>query len=184
MASRDLCPHVQPALGMSQVPSASATVGIPLGGSPGGLVAVIDAVDLDLVRPFHWRVRPHHAGVFYAVADGSTFLRMHRVILGARSGEIVDHINYDGLDNRRANLRIATRSQSTAHRRSRAGSTSRFMGVSRHKHGWQAAIRCGRTSHYLGYFRLETEAALAYNAAARELHGPFATLNEIPLGEF
>jgi AP2 domain/HNH endonuclease len=111
-------------------------------------------------------------------------LEMHRLILGLpqyRELKIdVDHINGDGLDNRRANLRIATRAQNLANSGSRQGS-SQYKGVSfcRQTGRWKAQITIGGQNHNLGRYSTEEEAAAVYNAAALEAWGEHAHLNVI-----
>jgi len=94
--------------------------------------------------------------------------------------EHIDHINGDGLDNRRDNLRICTRTENVRCQRKRTKPTSsRFKGVTWHKNHryWQAAIRKNGERTYLGWFKGEEEAARAYDKAAKRLHGDFASLN-------
>lgn len=117
----------------------------------------------------------------YAVAkiDGRV-TQLHVLVNGTPLGMDTDHINGRSLDNRRENLRTATRSQNTANGRKTSKSTSsRYRGVSwKAAHGgWHASIRVrGRTRH-LGVFATEDEAAAAYDAAAHENFGPFARFN-------
>ncbi|MCI0659647.1 MAG: HNH endonuclease [Acidobacteria bacterium] len=104
---------------------------------------------------------------------------MHNEI---RDGRGVDHKNGDGLDNRRENLRFATISQNLANRRKRRGAvSSRHKGVYLKKASgkFAAHIRVNRRAIHLGYFTSESEAAKAYNAAAREHFGEYARLNEV-----
>jgi hypothetical protein len=90
--------------------------------------------------------------------------------------EFVDHVNGNGLDNRRANIRPATRSQNGANRRKTIGE-SKFKGVCRHCGGWRATIGLNNRKLSLGTFRTEEEAARAYDAAAKEHFGEYARLN-------
>jgi hypothetical protein len=115
----------------------------------------------------------------YAYREG---LAMHRLILGLSLGDPdqIDHINGDKLDNRRSNLRIATRSQNLANQqKSRGATSSRYKGVhwDRSKQKWRATIR----SQHLGCFASEEDAARAYNRAARQAWGEYAYLNDVPL---
>ena len=90
--------------------------------------------------------------------------------------EFIDHINGNGLDNRWENLRAATRSQNLANRQKPTKSKSGFKGVQQiSPHSWQASIRKDNKSYYLGLFTSPEEAHEAYKAAARELHGEFAS---------
>jgi hypothetical protein len=105
---------------------------------------------------------------------------MHRIIMNAPDHLVVDHINYNGLDNRKANLRLATRRQNSIHviRTMKPGS-SKFKGVSRHtgKNKWGAQITSHGKTTFLGYFEDEIEAAKVYDEAAKKFHGEFAALN-------
>lgn len=100
-------------------------------------------------------------------------------MLGSWPESEIDHINRDKTDNRWENLRAATK-QENAYNKAPRGRTSRFKGVYRSKQGrWVAGITFNKKSKSLGYYDSELEAALAYNKAARELHGEFAYLNPI-----
>jgi len=95
-------------------------------------------------------------------------------------GMVVDHINHDGMDNRKANLRAATHSQNLCHRRKHSGTkSSKYKGVHWHKFNkrWAARITFKKKTINLGYFRNEIDAAKAYDRAARKYHGEFASLN-------
>ncbi len=104
-------------------------------------------------------------------------VRLHRVILCAKAGVMVDHINHDGLDNRRLNLRVTSFLGNSANRRVSPG--KRFKGVFFHKQTgkYEAAVRCHGVKHHPGLFAVEEDAALAYNVKAAELFGEFAHLN-------
>ena len=154
-----------------------------------GMVALIDDEDLELVlgRATAWKaVRSrlkNFPDQFYAQCwqkKGEPYFSMHRLIMNAQRGWVVDHINGDGLDNRRSNLRLVTYSQNAANRRARAGGTSRFKGVTWHKQSkkWQAVIRVNGRPMYLGVFADESDAAAAYNKAAIEGFGECALINK------
>ena len=159
--------------------------------SRGGFCALVDDADFEELSKFNWHVqlgRTPRAIRWESVLRGGRKVRvaiyMHRQILGLPHGcrgaegwMVVDHINFDTLDNRRANLRVATDSQSNAHRRS-PGGTSSYLGVSRHvRGGWQAGISIDGRKKNLGRFASESRAAEAYNQAARAIHGEFAYIS-------
>lgn len=106
---------------------------------------------------------------------------LHRDILAAPRGIDVDHINGDGLDNRRNNLRLASRTQNNANRRRSVTAASVYKGVHWDKitKRWRAQIVCRDRKYHLGRFDHEDDAGRAYNAAATRLFGAFARLNEI-----
>src|SRR6266702_4883120 len=152
---------------------------IPLHGkNAAGRVALVDDADYELVMAHAWHVyehayenRPRRNNGPYAHANirqpggGWIKVRMHRLITGWPR---TDHVNHDGLDNQRANLRPATRSQNGANQRPKTGYTSRYKGVYWPSAGpkWQAAIRVNGRPRKLGSFMVEEDAARAYDAAA------------------
>lgn len=110
-------------------------------------------------------------------------LLAHRVIWAMHVGTwdfaLVDHRDLDPANNRLKNLREATKRQNGTNRLPKAGSSSRFLGVGWYKAAkkWKAAISVDNKSIYLGAFQTEEEAAMAYDLAAKEMHGEFARLN-------
>lgn len=151
-----------------------------------GKVALVDDADFASVSETKWHAR-RQGDTYYAEAryrkDGNdTTISMHRVILGITDRVVViDHKNVDGLDNRRCNLRIANHAKNMANRRSAVGSSSKYLGVTwnKSKKRWRVFIQKDKKHIFLGQFKDETEAALAYNRKALELHGEFANLNKL-----
>lgn len=145
-----------------------------------GKFAIVDDEDFDLVNRYKWRAYLNH-GIWYAKRDvrlpggGRIVKLLHMFLTGFAQ---TDHRNGDGLDNRRVNLREATRSQNNANQRKTRGS-SRFKGTCWHKakKRWLAGIKVFGRRQNLGYYTDEIDAALAYDAAARHLFGEFAALN-------
>lgn len=150
--------------------------------------AKISPQDAELVLKYKWSVtstRKYGERLYYARTNvgprnSRKALKMHRLIMNAPDGVHVDHINGDGLDNRRENLRIATAQQNSANSRKPRGClTSKFKGVAWHKNAgkWRAYIAVNRGQRHLGLYDDEIEAARAYDAKAREVWGEFANLN-------
>jgi hypothetical protein len=140
---------------------------------------VIDLGDVELVGSRAWCLhRPRN--VSYARSPKlATY--MHNVILGTKT--LIDHVNGDGLDNRRCNLRVASTVQNAANTASRGG-RSRFKGVVWNGRAgkWQAQISVTtaagvRKCKYLGVFEIEEEAAAAYDVVALAQHGEFVRPN-------
>lgn len=151
-----------------------------------GKVALIDDEDFDLVDQFKWTVVSKANKIFYAYRMPSRKLGkrapilMHRFILGAEKGQQVDHVNGDGLDNRRENLRFSTQSENLQNMHAGRGS-SKFKGVGWFESSgkWRAKTKFNGKYIHIGLFSSEIEAAKAYNEKALELFGEFACLNEI-----
>ena len=145
-----------------------------------GMMTVIDVEDYPLVSKYKWRVIGTKAKKFYAEAGRNRDrILMHRLILGITDRLEVDHKDGDGLNNRRKNIRPSTRSQNNMNRKSWTG---RYKGVVAIAPQFQAFIRKDHRKIYLGLYKTAEEAAMAYDVAAREYHGEFASLN-FPSGE-
>lgn len=154
--------------------------------------AIVDDEDYDFLMQWKWRFQKNHKrdggyairSVFFynekREEDSRTVL-MHRLINKTPDDFHTDHINGDGLDNRRENLRTATGSQNKINTKKRPNLTSQYKGVSfvKAESMWRAGIVANYKFHWLGQFKTEKEAALIYNAAAIKYHGEFAILNEV-----
>lgn len=146
-----------------------------------GQVALIDEADLERVSRHNWHANPttYDKDKFYAVTSikgATTYL--HRFILEAPKGLLVDHRNRDTLDCRRANLRLATRVQNNVNRLE--ATTQPYRGIERlplPTRCWRARIQVKGRQVRLGRFWTAEEAARAYDAAARKHYGEFAMLN-------
>lgn len=151
----------------------------------GGFEAVIDDDDYVLVSQYKWCIydsaknNSKYATTNTKRSDGKyTTTSMHRLILGANPGQIVDHIDMDGLNNRKKNLRFVDRQGNSANRKSMRGSSSKYKGVTRFRgNRWRAQVNAGGRVRHLGCFLKEEHAARAYDVAAAGEFGEFARLN-------
>lgn len=147
-----------------------------------GYVAIIDDEDAHLARfKWHAAVRAHTVYAARNVRRGGvgSLVLLHREVLNAAKGVQVDHMNRDGLDCRRENLRVATASQNQANSAHRRHASAPYKGVrwkKDHKK-WEARIRFGGRDLHIGYFATAKEAACAYNAEAVKRFGQFARIN-------
>jgi hypothetical protein len=147
-------------------------------------IKLINSSDQVLVDDFVYHYLNSFAwGKFSGYAYcGQLRMSMHRFLLGLEKydGKITDHINRDKLDNRLNNLRVGTQSENSANIESKANSSSKYLGVNKVSglsKPWKAQIHKNKKKYYIGYFKTEREAAKAYDAKAKELHGEYANLN-------
>jgi len=148
-----------------------------------GLVALIDDAEFEKLNQFKW-----YAGrggkTFYAKRNvlkqngKKTTIRMHRIILGIPNDKQVDHIDGNGLNNQRVNLRSCTNAENMRNRHGlTASNTSGYRGVSWNKSRgkFQARIRVNGLAVYLGRFTTAVEASGVFDAAAQKHYGDFYT---------
>lgn len=137
-----------------------------------GKAALVDDEDFDKLNQYKWCFD----GQYAQRKVGNKTIRMHRVILDSPQ---VDHIDGDGLNNQRSNLRVCTHTQNQMNRAKHKIMSSKYKGVSWNKptEKWRARIETNQGSLYLGLFEVEEEAARAYDEAAKENFGEFARLN-------
>lgn len=147
-----------------------------------GKVALVDDEDYEGLSRFKWCAQKSR-NTYYAVRNSSRDtngkghkIRMHRVIMDTPDGMLTDHIDGNGLNNQRSNLRICTMAENQQNQGKQQHNTSGFKGVSFHTHTkkWRACISVAGKQHYLGYFTTKEEAYEAYCKACIELHGGFA----------
>jgi hypothetical protein len=147
-----------------------------------GKFALVDSADYYHLAKFQWFAE-FGGRTFYAVRKGrGKRVIMHREIMEAPGHLFVDHIDHNGLNNCRANLRLCSMAQNNYNTVSRKGATSKYKGVSwnRARKKWYVSIQHNGKKRYLGYFTDETEAAKAYDKKAGKLHRQFACLNFPP----
>lgn len=150
---------------------------------PGGVFAVIDDCDEHWLSRFKWVVmQPERSHTAYAATlIGNQVVYMHRLVVGTcGKGMQVDHIDHDGLNNQRANLRTCHYMQNSHNSRKIAPKgASRFKGVRAQASGrWRAEVRRGGRRISIGTHATELEAAKAFDAKVTELDGPYACTNK------
>lgn len=152
------------------------TIRIPLNSRKyPGLYALVDEADYELVAAHRWRPQVRSVTVYARSIDDGSF--MHRLILSPGHGEVVDHVNHDGLDNRRSNIRICTPKENSMNRRPKPHSSSRYKNVT-YRHGkWIAASMMDGETYRLGHFVSEELAARVADRHCREMQGDFSLLN-------
>jgi hypothetical protein len=157
---------------------------IPLSGKLGeGKVAIVDDEDFERVSDYTWYLT--QKGYVVHSLDPKTKLWLARFIMRATPGRLVDHRNHNLLDNRKSQLRLATKKENNRNQTVRSPRkprcSSKFKGVFWHKRdqAWRAQIGVNRRRIWLGNFDTEREAAMAYNKAAARLHGEFCCLNSV-----
>lgn len=150
---------------------------IPLGKSASALV---DDADYEHLTQYDWFLSKTGYAVGLVPREGKfQVVYMHRYLLNAPPTHVVDHINGSALDNRRANLRLATPQQNVQNKCVSPLSATGLKGVGWHKRRrkFHARIQLQGVRVHLGFFDDARTAALAYDAAARALFGPFALCN-------
>jgi hypothetical protein len=147
-----------------------------------GMIAQVSDEDFDELNKFTWSAAKQ-CRTYYPMRDiysngTHTRIKMHTIIM---NGKLTDHIDNNGLNNQRSNLRECTPSQNSMNTRSHLGSSSKYKGVSwasRFKK-WRAEIYHNKKNVYLGMFKDEIDAARAYDEKCKEFFGEWGKLNFI-----
>jgi len=153
-------------------------------------VAIIDTEDYDKVKDYTWRLRKSQTksdNVYYPQSlskeNYKKTVQMYHLLVEVEKGKVIDHINGNGLDNRKENLRLATASQNQYNGRTRVDNPHGYRGVYYAKrcpnNPWYTKIQAnkGETKITKGNFSTKEEAAETYDKLAVSLHGEFAKLN-------
>lgn len=149
----------------------------------GDLVTLIDDEDAERVAAYSWKAYWTKRGKRYYVTSSGTggkTIYLHRFIMDASKGNVVDHKNGDSLNNQKHNLRQTTQQNNCFNSKGK-GSNTGFKGVSfsKERRKYFASIMHNRRTIPLGRYATPEEAAKAYNEAARRLFGEFALLNPV-----
>ena len=148
-----------------------------------GFYALVDADCPDWIKKQKWcSTKSGTSEKVYAACSGrqhnhSGLLLLHRVIIGAQKGQMVDHINGDTLDNRRSNLRFCNHSQNGANSIPKRGLEFKGVTLDKRRNKWTARIVLNYKKVYLGEFDDKIDAAKAYDKAAKKHFGEFCKLN-------
>lgn len=143
---------------------------------------LLDVEDLWILQKYKWYIIKRKNNRFYVECSiGKKRILLHRFLLNINKTKIqIDHINGDGLDNRKSNLRICNNYQNSKNRKkSNKKTSSKYKGVSLKKSTgkWRCYIMLNYKEIHIGYFEKEIDAAKAYDEAAIKYFGEFARLN-------
>ena len=148
-----------------------------------GKFAIVDDEDFDILEKHKWSYRKmgncEYAETRIRVNGKQQTIMMHRMILDFPKNKFVDHVDMNGLNNQRSNIRVCNRSQNGMNRKVFKNNKSGFKGVMKDKERglWKSRIYFNKVAIFLGRFSDIVEAAKAYDAAAKRLFGDFARLN-------
>ena len=143
-----------------------------------GKFAIVDDEDFEWLNQYKWCAHWDKYNWYAQRRKGRKIVLMHKEILNVPEGFEPDHINRNGLDNQRHNLRICTHAENCRNRKLNHNNKSGFRGVcwDRKSKKWRASIKYCFKTFCLGFFNSEIEAARAYDCKAKELFGEFAYL--------
>ena len=139
--------------------------------TPKGDRFLVDENDLEVAKRYCWRLTSKG---YPATRIAGKLVLLHRLLLDAKQGEIIDHINGDRRDARRRNLRKCSHAENQRNRKCNSNNRSGFKGIHKTGERWRATIKCDGKRYSLGQFSSPEEAHAAYCKAAIRLHGEFA----------
>lgn len=144
----------------------------------GGQVALVDEEDFDQLSQYTWKAS-RKGNTFYAErSEKKVTIMMHREIMNAPSNMEVDHIDGNGLNNTKANLRLCSHTENMRNQKMAKSNKTGFKGVMPYyKNGFRAMIYFEGKSIHIGVYDTAEEAAKAYDRKAVELFGEFARTN-------
>jgi hypothetical protein len=147
-----------------------------------GMVALVDDEDYAWLMQWRWRLLPSKNNCFYAttsVPSGgkNKSISMHRMILKTPKGMLTDHIDGNGLNNQRSNLRACTSLQNSRNKARESSATYAYKGIQPVGNKWRARLFVPGKKHHIGVYATPEEAARAYDKAAIQEFGEFARLN-------
>ena len=151
-----------------------------------GRFAKVSPCDYPEMMKYKWSARRTpwtcYASFYRTIKGRNKTFDMHRLIMNPPAGLIVDHIDGDGLNNCRPNLRLATPAQNSRNCCAKINVLSKYKGVSpeKRRNCWRTTLTIDGKHIYLGQFNSEIEAAKAYDKGALKYHGRFARLNFPP----
>lgn len=156
-----------------------------------GKYALVDDCDFDELNKFKWYAlknkKRYYAqrGFWDKEKKKVIIIQMHREIMNTPIGKVTDHINQNGLDNRRKNLRICTKSQNQWNREIQSNNKSGYIGVSWYsRYGkWKAHMTNNGKKIHIGYFDDKNEAAKAYNNAIKKVRDKYIITNKIAIAD-
>lgn len=139
-------------------------------------IALVDDEDYDYLIQWRWSVIKVHKTYYSIRSEKNKSIIMHRVIMKTPNNMVVDHIDHNGLNCQKINMRNCDYSQSNANRRT-WGKRTKYLGVYIDRSYIKAQIRKANKTYHLGLFKTQEEAAIAYDNAAKIYFGEFANLN-------
>ncbi len=151
-----------------------------------GKFALVDPEDYSRLAKYKWHLAKSPTSLYAArwkrlpAKNSRVKIWMHHQVIHIPAHMVCNHINHNGLDNRKANLRPATVSQNLCNRpKKRTKARSKYKGLEwdKKQRKWKARIQYNSKKFYLGTFKNENAAAQAYDAAAKKYHKDFATFN-------